>query len=145
MHRNPDILDDEIYDDVVDTLRANGFFGPNSYYLNHVDNHRYSEDSVDAGVLHMPTLFVEAQYEPTADTVRTRLAEPMREHCTDLTEVSLPAGHWVGLEKSVEVNAALVHWLQNAVPAEPTHTKEGRTTRSPPSTPRPHSRARLRG
>lgn len=119
--RDPDVLDDEVYHDVVGTLRSNGFSGPNSYYLNHADNHRYSEHSVDAGVLYMPTLFVEAQYEPTADTVRTRLAEPMREHCTNLTEVSLPAGHWVGLEKSVEVNAALVHWLQTAVLPAPTH------------------------
>jgi len=123
--RDPDILDDDVYDDVVDTLRSNGFAGPNSYYLNHVDNHRYSDESVDAGVLHMPTLFVEARYEPTADTVRTRLAEPMREHCTNLTVVSLPAGHWVGLEKAAEVNAALVHWLQAAVPPAPSLATDG--------------------
>ena len=122
--RDPHILDDEVYDDVVDTLESNGFSGPNSYYLNHADNRRYSEDSVDAGLLRMPTLFVEARYEPTADTVRTRLAEPMRAFCTNLTEVSVPSGHWVGLEKPAEVNAALLHWLHAAVLVAPTHTGE---------------------
>ncbi|WP_197739668.1 alpha/beta fold hydrolase [Mycolicibacterium sp. P1-18] len=126
--RDPHVLDDVVYDDVVAGLRTNGFSGPNGYYLNHVDNHRYSEDSVDGGVLRMPTLFVEARYEPTADTVRTRLAEPMRDYCPDLTEVSLAAGHWVGLERPAEVNAALVHWLHAAVrPASP-HTRERGTT-----------------
>ena len=128
---DPAVLDDEIYDDVVDTLRSNGFSGPNSYYLNHVDNFRYSEESVDGGVLSMPALFIEAQYEPTADTVRTRLAEPMREHCTDLTEVSLPAGHWVHLERPVEVNSALMQWLSSAGLPEATRTGEREARWSP--------------
>ncbi|MET0704404.1 MAG: alpha/beta hydrolase [Mycobacterium sp.] len=125
--RDANILGDEVYDDLVDTLRSNGFFGPNSYYLNHVDNNRYSEESVDGGFLHMPTLFIESQYEPTADTIRTRLAEPMRERCTNLTEVSLAAGHWVGLEKPSEVNAALAQWMQAAV-----HPHGGRRRRRHP-------------
>ena len=121
---DPAVLDDEIYDDVVDTLRSNEFSGPNSYYLNHIDDFRYSEESVAAGVLFMLTLFIEAQYEPTADTVRTRLAEPMREHSTDPTEVSLPAGHWVHLEYPVEVNSALMQWLSAAGLPETTRTGE---------------------
>lgn len=109
--RDTVILTDAIYEDVVSTLRANGFFGPNSYYLHHTDNLRYSQESVNGGVLTMPVLFVESQYDPTADTIRSALADPMREYCRDLTEASLPAGHWVGLEKAAETNAALRDWL----------------------------------
>ncbi|MEE6163413.1 MULTISPECIES: alpha/beta fold hydrolase [unclassified Mycolicibacterium] len=110
--RDTSILSDTMYADLVSTLRANGFFGPNSYYLHHADNLRYSETSVNGGVLTMPVLFVESRYDPTADTVRSALAEPMRQYCPDLTEVSFPAGHWVGLEKAAETNAALADWLR---------------------------------
>ncbi len=33
-----------------------------------------------------------------------------------LTEATIRAGHWLAQEKPVEVNAALVKWLANAVP-----------------------------
>ncbi|GAA3784440.1 alpha/beta hydrolase [Streptomyces chiangmaiensis] len=113
--RDPAMLTDEIYDDLVETLSANGFWGPNCYYLNHADNRRYSDESVHGGRLEMPVLFVEARYDSAADITRSRMAEPMRQHCTDLTEVSLAAGHWVNLEKAAEVNTALLSWLGDHV------------------------------
>jgi soluble epoxide hydrolase/lipid-phosphate phosphatase len=109
--RDPAILDDCVYEELVHTLSANGFWGPTCYYLNHDANRRYSDESVNDGFLRMPTLFIEAQFDMTPDTTRSRLAEPMRTHCTALTEVSLPAGHWVGLEKRESVNTALLRWL----------------------------------
>ena len=116
--RDTAILSDPIYNDLVESLSRNGFHGPNSYYLNHGENHRYSDESLNGGALDMPTLFIEAQYDPTADTIRSTLAEPMRLHCSHLHEVSLPAGHWVGLEHKAEVNAALIDWLDSIAGAQ---------------------------
>jgi soluble epoxide hydrolase / lipid-phosphate phosphatase len=113
--RDPGMLTDEIYEELVTTLTANGFWGPTSYYLNHDDNRRYSDESLNDGRLDMPVLFIEAQFDSAADTVRSRMAEPMREYCTNLTEASFEAGHWVNLERPAEVNTALQSWLNTAV------------------------------
>ncbi len=45
------------------------------------------------------------------DTVHSRLADPMRADCADLTEVVIEGGHGLTLERSTEVNDALAHWL----------------------------------
>jgi len=41
----------------------------------------------------------------------SRLAEPMRQDCRNLTEVTVSSGHWMAQEKPVAVNAALAKWL----------------------------------
>lgn len=119
--RDGDVLPDDLYRQLVDSLSASGFSGPTSYYLNNVDNRQYSDTSVNGGVLTMPTLFVEAQFDPIAATANTRLAEPMRKYCTDLAEVSIPAGHWVALEASDEFNTALLSWLRHRHPNPAPH------------------------
>jgi pimeloyl-ACP methyl ester carboxylesterase len=68
-------------------------------------------------VLDLPVLFLHGQYDYTCETVTSRLAEPMRQHCRNLTEVIVPSGHWMAQEKPVEVNAAIARWLATAVPA----------------------------
>ena len=113
--RDTAILSDPIYADLVESLTRNGFHGPNAYYLNREDNQRYSEQSLHDGALHIPTMFIEAQYDPTADTIRSRLAEPMLRRCSRLRTISLPAGHWVGLERPDDVNTALIAWLDDIV------------------------------
>jgi hypothetical protein len=35
----------------------------------------------------------------------------MRAHCADLTEATVPSGHWMAQEQPVRVNAALAQWL----------------------------------
>jgi soluble epoxide hydrolase / lipid-phosphate phosphatase len=117
--RDPVILTEEIYDELVHAFTVSGFWGPACYYLNSDGNRRYSDESVDDGYLHRPALFVEAQFDPAADTIRSRMAEPMRQYCTALIEASFPAGHWVGLEKAAAVNAALLDWLNTRVIACP--------------------------
>lgn len=111
--RDPAVLTEQMYDELVHTLTVNGFWGPACYYLNREDNLRYSNESVDDGFLRMPALFVEAQFDTAADTARSRTAEPMRQYCADLSEASFAAGHWVGLEKADEVNDALLNWLSS--------------------------------
>jgi hypothetical protein len=40
----------------------------------------------------------------------------MRAHCDNLTEATIPSGHWMAQEKPVEVNAALAKWTAAQFP-----------------------------
>ena len=95
----------------AESLRRNGFFGPNAFYMNHEANAAYAQTAVNGGRIDMPVLFIGARYDYTCETVKSRLAEPMREHCTDLIEAVLDCGHWMAQEKPFELNAALAAWL----------------------------------
>jgi pimeloyl-ACP methyl ester carboxylesterase len=96
-------------------LARNGFFGPNSYYMNHVANAAYAGRAVNGGYLDMPALFVAAQYDYTCECITSRLAEPMRKYCRRLSEVVVYSGHWMAQEKPLDVNAAIVRWLATEV------------------------------
>ena len=65
----------------------------------------------------MPVLFMHGAYDYTCETIDSRLAEPMRANCGDLTEVTIPSGHWMAQEKPIEVNSALAKWLAAKFPA----------------------------
>jgi soluble epoxide hydrolase/lipid-phosphate phosphatase len=107
-----------IYEKLVETVKKNGSSGPNSYYLNHDVNAVYTETSVNGGVLNMPVLFIEAKWDHICDTALSRLSEPMRKCCTNLTECSIEAGHWVAFEKPKETNAAIARWLATKVQSQ---------------------------
>ncbi len=64
----------------------------------------------------MPVLFLHAAYDYVCETVDSRLAEPMRAHCANLTEATVQSGHWMAQEKPTQVNAALAKWLANQLP-----------------------------
>ena len=64
----------------------------------------------------MPVLFMHAAYDYVCETIDSRLAEPMRANCDNLTEVTIPSGHWMAQEKPLDVNAALVRWLVSQFP-----------------------------
>ena len=97
-------------------LTRNGFFGPDSWYMNHKANAAYARRAPDGGRLAMPVLFLHGAYDVTCETMTSRLAEPMRRDCTDLTEVVVPSGHWMAQEQPVAVNAALTRWLATKLP-----------------------------
>jgi pimeloyl-ACP methyl ester carboxylesterase len=59
----------------------------------------------------MPAIFLHAAYDYICEAVDSRLAEPMRAHCSDLTEVIVPSGHWMAQEKPILVNSALTKWM----------------------------------
>jgi hypothetical protein len=63
----------------------------------------------------MPVLFLNARYDYVCECTHSRLAEPMRAYCRQLTEETIRSGHWLAQEKPVEVNAALVKWLATRV------------------------------
>jgi soluble epoxide hydrolase / lipid-phosphate phosphatase len=120
--RPPDMpLDDRVlsaaeHEVYATALARNGFFGPNSWYMNHADNAEFAAAAVNDGVLEMPALFVGARYDVTCETMTSRLAEPMRDYCRDLMVATVDSGHWMAQEKPDQVNAALVRWLATRVP-----------------------------
>ena len=79
--------------------------------MNSAANTAYADRAKDAGKLTLPVLFLHGDYDYTCETIDSRLAEPMRHDCADLTEVIVFSGHWMAQERPIEVNAALAKWL----------------------------------
>jgi len=100
----------------VSALERNGFYAPACWYLNHGVNAEYAMTDQNGGYLDMPVLFLNARYDYICECTHSRLAEPMRTYCRQLTEETIRSGHWLAQEKPVEVNAALVKWLATRVP-----------------------------
>ena len=105
------VLNETLFLSLQDSLKRNGFSGPTAYYLNHDLNYKYAQNSVNNGVLNVPALFIEARFDRVCDTSISLLSEPMRKFCRNLTECSIESGHWIGLERPEEVNAAIARWL----------------------------------
>lgn len=105
------VLDEEALDAYAGALAANGFFGPNAWYMNAPANAAYAKRAPNGGALAMPVLFFHGLYDYTCETVDSSLAEPMRASCADLTEIVLPTGHWMAQERPELVNAGLARWL----------------------------------
>ncbi|HYE91200.1 MAG TPA: alpha/beta hydrolase [Terriglobales bacterium] len=112
-----DILTEADFRTYVAALEGAGFFGPDSWYMNQARNRAYAARAKDGGVLSMPVLFLHGEYDATCETVQSRLAEPMRRDCRNLTEVVVPSGHWMAQEKPRMVNAALAKWLAAQLPS----------------------------
>ncbi|CAN5241833.1 alpha/beta hydrolase [soil metagenome] len=98
------------------SLERNGFFGPNSWYMNAEPNVAFAAKAKAHWRLQMPVLFLHATYDYICATVGTRLADPMRENCANLTEATVQSGHWMAQEKPMDVNAALAKWLSAQLP-----------------------------
>ena len=113
--RDDDVLSAEDLDTYVAALSKTGFFGPCSFYMNHPANIAYAASAVDDGYLDMPVLFLTAAYDYVCECVDSRLPEPMREYCRDLSERTVNSGHWMAQEKPLDVNNALVEWLATSV------------------------------
>ena len=100
----------------VEALERNGFAGPDSWYVNPDANAAYAKRARANWRLGMPILFLHAAYDYVCETINSRLAEPMRAHCADLTEAVVPSGHWMAQEQPARVNAALARWLAEKRP-----------------------------
>lgn len=114
--RDDDIVTEEDLSIYVSALERNGFYGPTCWYLNHAVNAEYAMTALNGGYLDMPVLFLNARYDYVCECTHSRLADPMRTYCHQLTEETIRSGHWLAQEKPVEVNAALVKWLTTTVP-----------------------------
>jgi pimeloyl-ACP methyl ester carboxylesterase len=115
--RDERVIGEEEEDRYVAALERNGFSGPDGWYLNAEANIAYAERARPNWRLTMPVLFLHGAYDYTGETIDSRLAEPMRAHCADLTEAVVPSGHWMAQEKPAFVNAALAKWLAQKLPA----------------------------
>ena len=109
--RDGDVVSEDELAEYTLYLDQNGFFGPDSYYMNHARNAEYGATVRNEGRLDMPVLFLAGQYDYTCDTITSDLPAPMRESCSDLTEKVIYSGHWMAQERPRDVNAALTHWL----------------------------------
>ncbi|NOT53922.1 MAG: alpha/beta hydrolase [Deltaproteobacteria bacterium] len=114
--RDNDVVTEEDLSIYVAALERNGFSGPSSWYMNHRANAEYATTARNGGYLDMPVLFLAARYDYVCECTHSRLAEPMRTYCRQLTEETIRSGHWMAQEKPLEVNAALVKWLATSVP-----------------------------
>ncbi len=83
------------FDALVDAFRATGFRPANAWYLNDTTNGAYAHSAPGGGRLRQPVLFVNGDWDAITDINRSRLGEPMRSACGDLTVTNLPAGHWL--------------------------------------------------
>ena len=115
--RDPAILDEPGERRYASALERNGFFGPCSWYMNWKANLAYAEQAKADWRLEMPVLFLHAEYDVICETIVSRLTDPMRANCANLTEAAIASGHWMAQEKPVEVNAALAKWLGAQFPA----------------------------
>ena len=118
MPRDADVLTEADLSCYVASLQRNGFFGPDSWYMNHARNMAYAQESSRQWPhCRCPILFLHGAYDYTCETIDSRLAEPMREYCADLTEVVVQSGHWMAQENPVAVNAALARFLATKLAA----------------------------
>jgi soluble epoxide hydrolase/lipid-phosphate phosphatase len=84
--RDPAVMSEDDLAEYVTAFERTGFFGPDAWYANNERNLRFAARVRDGGALRLPVLFLHAAYDAVCETVDSRLAEPMRHDCTDLTE-----------------------------------------------------------
>ena len=108
-----DVLSEDEAREYAEALVRTGFFGPNSWYMNHERNLSYSESLPADRVLKMPVLFIHAQYDYICYTLDSDLVIPMRASCKNLYEEVVASGHWMAQEKPVQVNDILGKWLRS--------------------------------
>jgi pimeloyl-ACP methyl ester carboxylesterase len=115
--RDRDVLTESDLATYTAALTRNGFFGPDSWYMNREANALYGDRSVNDGRVDLPVLFLHAEYDYICETLASRLADPMRASCSRLTEAALKTGHWMAQEDPVSVNKYLAGWINSALPA----------------------------
>jgi pimeloyl-ACP methyl ester carboxylesterase len=100
------------FDALVDAFRVTGFRPGNAWYLNDAANSAYARAAPSGGRLRQPVLFINGDWDPITDINRSRLGEPMRSTCGDLSVTSLPAGHWLPLERKTELAQTIRCWIE---------------------------------
>jgi pimeloyl-ACP methyl ester carboxylesterase len=114
--RDESVLTEEDLHGYASALRRNGFFGPDSWYMNAARNAPFAALAKNGGRIDLPVLFLHAAYDYVCQTTIGRLAEPMRAACANLTEATTNTGHWMAQENPAFVNAALSRWLASKLP-----------------------------
>jgi pimeloyl-ACP methyl ester carboxylesterase len=84
-----------------------------AWYLNDDAAVAYASKAPKGGRLSQPVLFINGEFDQICSIAGNRQGDPMRAACADLTVMSLPAGHWVPVERKAELTQAIRTWLQN--------------------------------
>jgi pimeloyl-ACP methyl ester carboxylesterase len=100
------------FDALVEAFRSRGFRSANAWYLNDAANIAFLHSAPESGTLRQPTLFINGEWDAICDINRSRLGEPMRFACADLSVTNLPAGHWLPLEQKTGLVDATRSWLK---------------------------------
>ncbi len=90
-----------------------GFRPPSAWYTNDDANIAYALKAPDEGRLRQPVLFVNGEWDAICTITGNRQGEPMRAACANLTVTSVPAGHWLPLERKAEHVQAIRTWLRS--------------------------------
>ncbi|MGP4140009.1 alpha/beta hydrolase [Sodalis praecaptivus] len=98
---------------LIASFSVKGFRPACSWYLNDGANLAYARQAPDGGRLSQPVLFINGDWDQICNINGNRQGEPMRAGCLDLTVASLPAGHWLPLERKQEHIATIRHWLRS--------------------------------
>ncbi|KAF9889378.1 hypothetical protein FE257_007488 [Aspergillus nanangensis] len=112
----PPLLPADVFDSFVGDMQKTGLWPGSAYYLHHARNAEYNGKLV--GKLDQPVMFIHAIRDVVCDTKTSRLMEPMRDACSNLTETTIEAGHFVHYEKPDEVQAAIFRFIVEELPSE---------------------------
>ncbi len=106
------ILAEDEFATLVDAFTVTGFSGADAWYLSDDANLAFAKEAFDFGRLRLPAQFLHGAWDTVCETVSSRLAEPMRADCVDLTEATIDAGHMLMVERPDAVNSAIETWLR---------------------------------
>ena len=107
------ILAPDEFTGLVDAFTATGLSGADAWYMNDAANIAFAKEATGFGRLELPALFLHGAWDTVCETIRSRLADPMRADCGDLTEVTIEAGHMLMVERPDAVNHAIETWLRD--------------------------------
>ena len=96
---------------LVKAFEAHGFGPACAWYLNDDAALAYARTAPDGGRLSQPVLFVNGDFDQVCTIIENRQGDPMHAACADLTVTSLPAGHWLPLERKAELIEVMRTWL----------------------------------
>lgn len=110
---NPALWPQADFDVLVQAFKSHGFRGPCALYTNDNANVDFARKAPDDGRLSQPVLFVNGDLDQICTITGTNNGQgaPMRAACAHLTLTSLPAGHWLPLERKPELIQVIRSWL----------------------------------
>ncbi len=100
------------FDTLVAAFSKTGFSPCSSYYMNDDANIAYANLAVNKGKLNQPVLFINDEYEPFSNINLSKIGEPMRSACSNLTVIDQPSGHWLPLERKLELIETIRLWVK---------------------------------
>jgi pimeloyl-ACP methyl ester carboxylesterase len=116
-HRAPAVLPDPSiwpaadFEVLVQSFGKTGFRPANSWYLNDDANIAYAAEAPDGGRLNQPVLYINGTLDTIANIDRGPIGDPMRTACRDLTVANITGGHWLPLERKMELVQTIRAWL----------------------------------